>query len=146
MKKSKPAEEPSFREPELQTTTPEASIPEPPLEPAHDRPTSITDPPVDQAVDGSENLEVSNPARTDDPQDADVVITKTGYTEPGRPTVLAKCPAKEEHLERRKVRFDVANYTHMSIGEVFSGYLSQVHSNHDLEVDMVKQMHQKFEV
>ena len=60
--------------------------------------------------------------------------------------MLAKCSAKEEHLERRKVIFDIADYTHMSIGEVFSGYLSQVHSSRDVEVDMVKQMHQKFEV
>ncbi|XP_044318647.1 uncharacterized protein [Triticum aestivum] len=141
VKKSKPAEEPSFKEPELQTAAPEASVPEPPLEPAHDTPTSTIDPPAEQTADGSENLEVSSPAKIDDPQDADVVITKTGYTEPGRPTVLAKCSAKEEHLERCKVRFDVADYTHMSIGEVFSGYLSQVHSSRDLEVDMVKQMH-----
>jgi hypothetical protein len=146
VKKNKPAEEPSFKEPELLTAAPEASVPEPPLEPAHDTPTSTTDPPADQTADGSENLEVPSPAKTDNPQDADVVITKTGYTEPGRPTVLAKCSAKEEHLERRKVRFDVADYTHMSIGEVFSGYLSQVHSSRDLEVDMVKQMQQKFEV
>ena len=60
--------------------------------------------------------------------------------------MLAKCSAKEELLERRRVKFDVADYTHMSIGEVFSGYLSQVHSSRDVEVDMVKQMHQKFEV
>ena len=106
----------------------------------HDTPTSTTDPPAGQTADGSENLEVPSPAKTDNPQDADAVITKTGYTEPGRPTVLAKCSAKEEHLERRKVRFDVADYTHMSIGEIFSGYMSQVHSSRDTEMDMVKQM------
>ena len=146
MKKNKPAEEPSFKEPELQTAAPKASVPKPTLEPVHDTPTSTTDPPADQTADGSENLEVSRSAKTEDPQDGDVEITKASYTEPGRPTVLAKCSAKEEHLERRKVRFDIADYTHMSIGEVFSGYLSQVHSSRDLEVDMVKQMHQKFEV
>ena len=146
MKKNKPAEEPIFKEPELQTAAPEASVLEPPPKPAHDMPTPTADPPAEQAADGSENPEVSSPAKTADPQDVDVEITKTGYTEPGRPTVLAKCSAKEEHLERRKVRFDIADYTHMSIGEVFSGYLSQVHNSRDLEVDMVKQMHQKFEV
>ena len=109
-------------------------------------PTPTADPPADQAADGSEKPEVSSLAKTADPQDVDVEITKTGYTEPGRPTVLAKCSAKEEHLERRKVRFDIADYSHMSIGEVFSGYLSQVHNSRDLEVDMVKQMHQRFEV
>ena len=55
--------------------------------------------------------------------------------------MLAKCSAKEEHLERRKDRFDIVDYSHMSIGEVLSGYLSQVHSSHDVEIDMVKQMH-----
>ena len=60
--------------------------------------------------------------------------------------MLAKHSAKEEHIERRKVRFDVADYSQLSIGEVFSGYLSQVHSSRDLEVDMVKQMHKKYEV
>ena len=82
-------------------------------------PTMTVDPPVDQAADGSVNPEASSPVKTADPQDVDVEITKTGYTEPGRPTVLAKCSAKEEHLERRKVRFDIADYTHMSIGVVF---------------------------
>ena len=56
--------------------------------------------------------------------------------------MLAKCSAKEE----RKVRFDMAVYSQLSIGEVFSGYLNQVHNSRDLEVDMVKQMHEKFEV
>ena len=45
-----------------------------------------------------------------------------------------------------QVRFDVADYSQLSIGDVYSGYLSQVHNIHELEVDMVKQMHQKFEV
>ena len=94
MKKSKPAEEPSVNESELQTTAPEASVPEPPLEPAHDMPTPTADPPTDQAADGSVSPEASSPAKTDDPRDADIEITKTSYTEPGRPTVLAKCSAK----------------------------------------------------
>ena len=60
--------------------------------------------------------------------------------------MLAKCSAKEELLEHHRVKLDVIDYTHMSIGEVFSGYMSQVHSSRNLEIDMVKQMHQKFEV
>ena len=74
------------------------------------------------------------------------MITSTGFREPGRPTVLAKHSANEEHIEQQKVRFDVANYSQLSIGEVYSGYLNEVHTSRDLEVDMVKQMHQKFEV
>ena len=60
--------------------------------------------------------------------------------------MLAKCPAKEELLDQRRVKMDVTNYAHMSIGDVFSGYMSQVHNNWNLEIDMVKQMHHKFEV
>ena len=45
-----------------------------------------------------------------------------------------------------KSEIDVANYSQLSIGEVYSGYLNQVHTSRNLEVDMVKQMHQKFEV
>ena len=145
-KKNKPAEEPLLNEPELGTAAPEASTHEPPPEPAHDIPTPTADPPVEQVVDGSDNPEFPSPAKTDDPQDLDVEITKTSFVEPGRPTVLAKCSAKQEPLERRKAKLDVTDYTHMSIGELFSGYMNQVHSSRDIEIDMVKQMHQKFEV
>ena len=60
--------------------------------------------------------------------------------------MLAKCSAKEELLECSRAKLDVADYTHMSIGEVFSSYLSQLHSSRDVEIDMVEQMHQKFVV
>ena len=60
--------------------------------------------------------------------------------------MLAKHSGKEEHIEPRKVQFDVANYAQLGIGEIYSGFLSQVHSSRDLEVDMVKKMHHKFEV
>ena len=146
MKKNKPAEEPIFKEPELGTAAPEASTHEPPPEPAHDTPTPISDPPAERAADGSENPEVPSPVRTDDHQDRDIEITKIGFAELGRPTVLAKCSAKEELLEHCRVKLDVANYAHMSIGDIFSGYMNQVHSSRNLEIDMVKQMHQKYEV
>ena len=74
------------------------------------------------------------------------MITSTSFRELGIPTVLAKHSAKEEYVEKRKVRFDIANYSQLSVSEVFSGYLNQVHTSRDLEVDMVKQMHQKYEV
>ena len=145
-KKDKPVDEPTLKEPALQTVIPETSATEPLPEPTYEPPTSAADPPAEQALDGSENPKVSSPVKTSDPQDADVEITKTSYTEPGRPTVLAKCSAKEELLECRKVRFDITDYSHMSVGEVLSGYLSQVHGSCDVEIDMVKQMHHKFEV
>ena len=116
------------------------------LSPAKGLPPPATDLPIDQAADESENPEAPSPVRTDDPSNVDVEITRTSYVEPGRPTVLAKCPAKEEPSDQRRVKMDVANYAHMSIGDIFSGYMNQVHSSRSLAIDMVKQMHHKFEV
>ena len=94
-------------------------------------------------MESSENPENPSPAKADDP---DVEIIRIDFVEPGRPTVLAKCSAKEELLERRKAKLDVTDYTHLSIGEIVSGYIDQVHNSRDLEIDMVKQIHQKSEV
>ena len=44
------------------------------------------------------------------------------------------------------MRFDVSRYAHLSISDVLSGYLSQAHSNRDIEIEMVKQIQQKYEV
>ena len=74
------------------------------------------------------------------------MITGTGFQEPGNPIALAKHSAKEEMIERRKVKFDMANYSHLSISEILSSYLNQVHNSRDLEIDMVKHMHHKHEV
>ena len=76
----------------------------------------------------------------------DILITGTGFTELGNLTILDRHSAKQEVMERRKVRFDVSHYAQLSNSEVLSGYLSQVHSSRDLEIEMVKQMHQKYEV
>lgn len=94
-------------------------------------------------MEGSENPENPSPAKADDP---DVEIIQTDFVEPGRPTALAKCSAKEELLECRKTRLDVTYYAHLSIGEIVSGYVNQVHNSRYLEIDMVKQIHQKSEV
>ena len=88
-------------EPDFETAVPDSSTHEPQCEPVQDIPTSATDPPAERAADESENPETPSPVRTDDPQNTDVEITRTGFVEPGRPTVLAKCPAKEELLEHR---------------------------------------------
>ena len=125
---------------------PNSSAHEPPSKPAQDVPPPATDLPTDQAVDESENPKALSQVRTDDPSNADVEITRIGYVESGRPTMLTKCPAKEELLDQRRVKMDVTNYAHMSIGDIFSGYMSQVHSSRNLEIDMVKQMHHKFKV
>ena len=73
-------------------------------------------------------------------------MTRTEFVEPGIPTALAKCSAKEELLERRRAKLDITNYANLSIGDIISGYVNQVHSGRDLEIDMVKQIQQKSEV
>ena len=119
---TKPTEAPEVAEPEQQVPVPEASDKQP-EETVTDTPPEILDLRVD-----------------------DILIIGTGFTEPGNPTVLARYSAKQEVMERRKVRFDVSHYAQLSSSEVLSGYLNQVHSSRDLEVEMVKQMHQKYEV
>ena len=132
-KKNKPVEEPVL-------TEPEASAHEPPSAPA---PETTTAPSDEQVMEGSDNPEIPSPAHPDDP---DVVITRTEFVEPGRPIVLARCSAKEELLERRRARLDITDYANLSIGDIVSGYINQVHNSRDLEIDMVKQIQQKSEV
>ena len=72
-----------------------------------------------------------------------IQATISQFVEPGRPTVLAKCTAKEELAERRKAKQDTTDYTHLSIGDIVSGYLNQVHNSRDLEIAMVKQIQHK---
>ena len=132
-KKNKPVEEPVLTKPEASAQElPSASAPEA---------TAPTDEPV---IEASTNPEIPRPAQPAD--DPDVVITRTEFVEPGRPTALAKCSAKEELLERRRAKLDITNYANLSIGDIISGYVNQVHNSRDLEIDMVKQIQQKSEV
>ena len=78
--------------------------------------------------------------------DSDVVITRTEFVEPGRPTALTKCSAREELLQPHRVNLDLSSYTDLSIGELVSGYISQVHKSRDAEIAMVNQIQQKSEV
>ncbi|XP_044324821.1 uncharacterized protein [Triticum aestivum] len=141
-KKSKPSRDPVVTEPELGTTAPDSSTHQPPPEPACDIPAPTSDPHIEDTLNSFDNPEAPSPVKTVDP---DIEILKTHFVEPGRPTVLAKCSAKEELLERRKAKLDIADYTHLSIGDIVSGYLNQVHSSRDLEIGMVKQIKQKSE-
>ena len=132
-KKSKPVEEPVLTKPEASAhESPSASAPE------------TTAPTDEQVIEGSNNPEIPSPTQPVD--DPDVVITRTEFVEPGRPTALAKCSAKEELLERRRAKLDITNYANLSIGDIVSGYVNQVHNSRDLEIDMVKQIQQKSEV
>ena len=126
------------------------------------RPSSpLTDAPEDPPVDAEANPPESsfdettvNPSATGpsssanppSPSAQDVQITGSRFIEPGNPTVLARCTAKQEALERQKVRFDVANYDHLNANDILSGYLSHVHSSRDSEIEMVKQLQLKYEV
>ena len=130
-------------EPKLATTAPDCSTHQPLPEPVYDIPAPTSDPPAKDTLNSSDNPEAPSPVKTTDP---DVEILKTHFVEPGRPTILAKCSGKEELLERRKAKLDIADYTHLSIGDIVFGYLNQVHSSRDLEIDMVKQIQQKSEV
>ena len=137
---TKPAGDPIVNEPEQQIPAPETSVPQL-EEPVLDIPPVIPDPSIEHTNNDPLNSEPSSPLKAAKTHADDVMITGAGFTESGRPTVLAKHSAKEEHIERRKVRFGVANYSQLSISKVFSGYLNQVHTSRDLEIDMVKQMH-----
>ena len=101
--------------------------------------------PIDKApVEASADPEASGSAQpTNDP---DVEITRTKFVEPGRPTALAKCSAKGELLQPCRVSLDLTDYANLSIRELASGYINQVHKSRDAEVAMVNQIQQKSEV
>ena len=144
MKTNKPTKDPKVHEPEKQAPESEASI-QNPENTANEQPPEILDTPVDPM-----NIDPSGtklPSPTKPKEDAeDVLITGTGFVEQGNPTILAKHSAKEELIEKHKVKFDIANYSHLGVNELFSGYLSQLHVGRDLEVDIIKKMRQKYEV
>ena len=130
-------------EPKLGTAAPDSSTHQPPPEPAYDIPAPTSDPPAEDTLNSSDNPEAPRPVKTNDPE---VEILRSQFVEPGRPTILAKCSAKEELTEHRKAKLYITDYTHLSIGDIVSGYLNQVHNSRDLEIEMMKQIQQKFEV
>ena len=119
---------------------PEVAAQEPPAASAPEA-TAPTDKPIAEA---SANPEASSSAQPAD--DPDVVITRTEFVEPGRPTALAKCSAKGELLQPRRVNLDLTDYANLNIGEIVSGFVSQVHKSRDAEIGMVNQIQQKSEV
>ncbi|XP_073352248.1 uncharacterized protein [Aegilops tauschii subsp. strangulata] len=131
-KKSKPVDEPDLPEPE-------AAAQEPPAASAPEAAAPTNKP----ATEASVNPEASSSAQPAD--DPDVVITRTEFFEPGRPTALAKCSAKGELLESRRVNLDLTDYANLNIGEIVSGFVSQVHKSRDAEIAMVNQIQQKSE-
>ena len=134
---------PDLPEPEVTAQEPPAaSAPEATI-PTEKTPEAAA-PTTQATTEASVNPEASSSAPPAD--DPDVVITRTEFVEPGRPTVLAKCSAKGELLQPHRVNLDLSDYTNLSIGELVSGYISQVHKSQDAEVAMVNQIQQKSEV
>ena len=142
-KKNKPSQDPVVTEPAIDSSVPDSSTHPPPPELTFSIPVSTSDPPAEDVVHDSDNPEIHSPVKRNDPE---VEIVKSQFVEPGQPTVLAKCSAKDEFAQRRKAKQDITDYTHLSIGDIVSGYLNQVHNSRDLEVDMVKQIQHKSEV
>ena len=91
---TKPAEDPKVHEPEQQIPTSDTSVPQP-EEPVHDVPPEIPDPSIDQTNNNPLNPESPSPIKPAEPHADDLMISSTGFREPGRPTVLAK------HHQRR---------------------------------------------
>ena len=131
--------------PEPETTAqepPAASAPEAtiPMDTAPEAPAPSTK----RTTEASANPEASGSAPP--ANDPDVVITRTEYVEPGRPTALAQCSAKGELLRPHRANLDLSGYPDLSIGELVSGYISQVHKSRDAEIAMVNHIQQKSEV
>lgn len=141
-KKNKPSQDPVVTELVLDSSVPDSSTHQPPPEPASDIPEPASDPPAEDVIHNSDDPEIPSPGKTADPE---VEIVKSQYVEPGRPTALAQCTAKEEFAQSRRSKQDITDYSHLSIGDIVSGYLNQVHSSRDLEIDMVKQIQHKSE-
>ncbi|XBH64953.1 hypothetical protein VPH35_118624 [Triticum aestivum] len=142
VKKTKSAGVPDLPEPTVTVQEPPAASAPEAATPMDTAP-KATAPTTKATTEASVNPEASGSAPPAD--DPDVVITRTEYVEPGRPTVLAKCSAKGELLQPHRVNLDLSNYSNLSIGELVSGYISQVHKSRDAEVAMVNQIQQKSE-
>ena len=111
---TKLTDDPKVHELEQQIPASHTSVPQP-EEPIPDVPPEIPDPPIDHTNKNPLNTEISSPIKLVERHTDDVMITSTSFREPRRPTVLAKHSAKEEHIEKQKVRFDVVNYSQLSI-------------------------------
>ena len=100
-------------------SAPDSSTHQSPPKPASDIPVPTSDPPAEDATNSSDNPEAPSPVKT---TDLEVEFLKSQFVEPRRPTVLAKCTAKEELAERQKAKQDITDYTHLSIGDIVSGF------------------------
>ena len=125
---------------------PSSPLTDAPEDPPVDTEANPPEPSFDETIVNPSTTRPSSSANPPSPHAQDVQIIGSRYVEPGNPTVLAWCTAKQEALERRKVRLDVANYDRLNASDILSGYLSHVHSSRDSEIEMVKQLQLKYEV
>ena len=103
------------------------------------------EPSADETIVDPSTVRLPGSANPPASPDHDVLITGSRFIEPGNPIVLARNSAKQEALERQKVRFDVSHYAHLNVSDVLSDYLSHVHSSCDSEIEMVKKLQLKYE-
>ena len=129
---SKPAEDPKTVESEQPPLVPEQS--EAPEDPVINIHMVFPKPSIDETAHDISTVEPTSSVKPPKTHGDDILITGSRFVEPGNPTVLAKHSAKQEVMERQKVRFDVSHYAHLSISDVLSGYPSQAHSNRDSEI------------
>ena len=114
---NKPTEAPKTAEPEPQVSVPKASDKQP------EEPVTVTPPEtLDLSVDDT-TINPSTPAPSSSPKPSgthndDVLITGIGFVEPGNPVALAKHTAKQEVIERRKMKFDISHYAQLNINEI----------------------------
>ena len=141
---AKPTENPKAAE--LALPTPAPGQPEAPEDPAINVQSDPPEPSIDETVLNPSTVVPSSSANPPATYDNDVLITGSRFVESGNPTVLARHSAKQEALEKQKVRVDISHYAHLSISDMLSGYLRHVHSSRDSEIEMVKQLQLKYEV
>lgn len=143
MKVAKPVEDPPVLASDPARTS--SPLTDPPADPPVDVETNPPELSFDETTVNPSATGPSSSANQPSPSAQDIQITGSHFIEPGNPTVLARCTAKQEALERQKVRFDVANYDHLNANDILSGYLNHVHSSRDFEIEMVKQLQLKYE-
>ena len=113
---SKPIKDPKTHEPEKQALISEASVQQP-EDATNDPPPESHGTSADHTVVDPLGTEPPNLVKPLEPDTEEVLITGTSFQEPGNHIALAKHSAKEELVERRKVKFDMANYSHLWLSE-----------------------------
>lgn len=152
LKTGGPSRDPTVNESEKQAPIASKASIQNPEDPANDPPPE-TDTNVDPMNTDADppNPKSASPAKSAEEIDLDktvedVLITGTGYTEPGNPTVLAKHRAKEEPPAEGKLKLDLENYAAHSAVDIHAGYLNRLHTSRELEAGLVNLMKECYEV